>query len=107
MRDEELDYTVEEYDRHRVVSLNGKLVLYNVEQFREEFLKLLEQDRKAVHFNLKDLAFIDSSGMGLLITLNRKMQAAEREIIIRNPQEAIRKIFQVSGLDKVFQIKND
>ena len=106
MKDEELDYSVEERSDHRPLHLKGKLVLHNVEQFRDEFIKLIEQDRKNIHFNIKNLSFIDSSGMGLLITLNRKMQAGGRELVIVQPSEAIQKILHIAGLDKVFRVQN-
>ncbi|MCR9142787.1 MAG: STAS domain-containing protein [bacterium] len=106
MKDEELDYSVEERSDHRILILKGKLVLHNVEQFRDEFLKIVEQDRKNIHFNIKGLSFIDSSGMGLLITLNRKLQAGQRELVIVQPGEAIQKILHIAGLDKVFNVQS-
>ena len=66
MKDEDLDFTTEERARHKVVKLKGKLILHNVEQFRKEFFELLDQDAKAVLFDLEDLKFVDSSGIGLL-----------------------------------------
>ncbi len=106
MKDEELDYSVEERSDHRILNLKGKLVLHNVEQFRDEFIKIVEQDRKNIHFNIKGLSFIDSSGMGLLITLNRKLQAGGRELVIVQPGEAIQKILHIAGLDKVFNVQS-
>lgn len=106
MKDEELDYSVEERSGHRILNLKGKLVLHNVEQFRDEFIKIVEQDRKNIHFNIKGLSFIDSSGMGLLITLNRKLQAGGRELVIVQPGEAIQKILHIAGLDKVFNVQS-
>ncbi len=106
MQDEELEYSIEERTDHRTLNLKGKLVLHNVEQFRDEFLRIVEQDRKNIHFNVEGLSFIDSSGMGLLITLHRKLQAGDREMKLVRPSEGIQKILQIAGLNRVFNVEN-
>jgi stage II sporulation protein AA (anti-sigma F factor antagonist) len=51
-----------------------------------------------VIFNLKDLTFMDSTGIGMLIGRYKKLKKSMISVFIENPSFAVEKILQVSGL---------
>lgn len=104
MKDEQLDYSVEERSAHRIVSLKGKLVLYNVDQVRTDFFRLIDEDQKDLVLNMQELEFVDSSGVGLLIQMHRRMEAGKRKVRLANVSELLFKVLKVAGLDKIFDI---
>lgn len=51
-----------------------------------------------VIFNFKDLTFMDSTGIGMLIGRYKKLKKSMISVFIENPSFAVEKILQVSGL---------
>ena len=52
------------------------------------------------------LAYMDSSGVGLLLQLHKKLEAAGRSMSFINVNEEVMHIFKVAGLDKILQISS-
>lgn len=51
-----------------------------------------------VVFNLKELTFMDSTGIGMLIGRYKKLKKSSISVYIENPSFSVEKILQVSGL---------
>lgn len=54
-----------------------------------------------VVFNLKDLSFMDSTGIGMLIGRYKKLKKIGISVYIENPSVATEKIIEVAGLYKI------
>ena len=55
--------------------------------------------------DLGDLAFIDSSGLSVLVAAHKRLRGRDGSFVIANPSMATRRIFSISGLDKVLAIR--
>lgn len=99
-----MEIEVEEKEGFNVVTPVGELDVYTVPLFRKVVLKL-EGDRKHdLILDMTRITFIDSSGLGSLIEIYQKMNAAQGEIayVVDNPR--ILKILRLVDLDKVFRL---
>ena len=56
---------------------------------------------KKVVFNLSELSFMDSTGIGLFIGRYKKLKAQGISLFTQNPSQSIEKILQISGLYKI------
>lgn len=54
-----------------------------------------------VVFNLQDLSFMDSTGIGMLIGRYKKLKNQRVMVYVENPTPAIEKVLQVSGLYRI------
>ena len=54
-----------------------------------------------VVFNLQDLAFMDSTGIGMLIGRYKKLKSQNVATFIESPTAQIEKVLQVSGLYRI------
>lgn len=54
--------------------------------------------------DLSKVRYINSSGIGLLITLVTKFRAKEGEIVLINPSDQVKKLINITKLDAIFQI---
>ena len=99
-----MEIEVEEKEGYRIVSPVGELDIYTVPLFRKVVLKLEGDRRHDLILDLTRVTFIDSSGLGSLIEIFQKVQAAEGEIayVVDNPR--ILKIFRLVDLDRVFPV---
>ena len=68
--------------------------------------KEIESGEKNIVIEASNLRYVNSSGIGLLITLMTKLKNNNGELFIVNPTEHINKLFQITKLNSVFNIKD-
>jgi anti-sigma B factor antagonist len=57
--------------------------------------------------DMADVAFIDSSGLSVLVDAFQRGQAAGTQVLLRAPGRSVSLLLGISGLDKVLRIVND
>jgi len=60
-------------------------------------LKRLVDGTTDVILDLKDLTYISSSGLHILLQLQKIMNNGKRKFVIKNMGEAVRSIFEMTG----------
>ena len=66
--------------------------------------KLLDGENQHFVLELSNLSYLDSFGLGQLICIRASIQAAGGSLKLLRPQRHIRKLFQITKLDTVFDI---
>ncbi|MBM3299327.1 MAG: STAS domain-containing protein [Deltaproteobacteria bacterium] len=74
---------------------------------KEEVKKLAEQSRIKLIIDLTKTRFIDSSGCGALVASLRALLNNNGDMKIANPSPQARTLFQLTRLDRVFEIFDD
>jgi anti-sigma B factor antagonist len=92
---------VEGDEASAVIRLAGEFDLYNVEELARAVDQL--EAAHAVVVDLSEVTFIDSTVLGCLVRLNRRMPRSGG-LVIYGPSDAVRRAFAVSGLDRYFAI---
>jgi anti-sigma B factor antagonist len=75
----------------------------NARTFRDAVEKLFKPGAKLV-FDLSNLEFIDSTGVGSLVSSLRQAQGAASEIRLCSAKEAVGAVFELVRLNRVFKI---
>lgn len=83
----------------------GEIDIYTAPEFKEELLKTINEIDSDIIIDGEGLSYIDSTGLGVLISGLKKMKEKEKNIIIENIKPNINKLFTITGLNKVFIIK--
>jgi anti-sigma B factor antagonist len=71
----------------------------------EEVKSVLENINNSVKVDMSELDFISSSGIGIMVMTYQRLKSKGENIYLINLNENIKKVFRVSLLDKVFDIK--
>jgi anti-sigma B factor antagonist len=103
-----LNYTVTDEASFSTVQLVGDLNMFSAPDLRTNLVRKLEAGVKRYIFDLSDLAFVDSSGIGILVSfvsMAKKSQGGQVVLCGLNPQ--IRNIFEVTRLMSVFNVVED
>ena len=80
----------------------------NIQELGLELFRLIEHDnRKSILLNFSDVEFLSSAALGKLITLDRKVKASKGRLKMSNIRPEIFEVFQITKLNKVFDIRND
>jgi anti-sigma B factor antagonist len=73
-------------------------------------VEILEVVSDAVNMNvfsvvvdLEKVRYVNSSGLGVLITLLTKVRNKQGELVVVNPSEQVKKLFQITKLNDVFK----
>ncbi len=74
--------------------------------FRESVTPLIEHERKVI-FDLTDIGFIDSSGLGIFISCMRKLQGRGGDLKMCGMSSTVRMVFELVRMHKVVDICND
>ena len=83
-----------------VVTLTGEIDISNVDSMRAKIDPIVDQAPERVVFDLSGLAFMDSSGIALLL----HVAAKARSVHLRDPSTIVRRIIEVTGLSDVLHI---
>jgi len=87
-----------------VLSLSGRLDAESVSEFKKAIAPFLNGEAPQLVFDLKGLEFIDSTGLGVLITLLRKLESKGGSMTLRRLSAEVVSILEITRLNKLFTI---
>ena len=98
INDEQIDA-----DTH-VIELGGEIDLYTAPEFKERMVQVIEDGKKQVIVDLSKATFIDSTTLGVLVGGVKRLRPAGGSLALVCSDQNITKIFEITGLDRVFPI---
>ncbi len=96
--DEEIDAETQ------VIELGGEIDLYTAPEFKERMVALIEDGKKRIVVDLSSATFIDSTTLGVLVGGVKRLRPAGGSLALVCTDQNITKIFEITGLDRVFPI---
>ena len=82
--------------------LDGELDHHSTKSMREEIDESIERVKpKELTLDFKDVTFMDSSGIGLVMGRYRAMQLIDGRLNVKNASIHIRKVMRLAGLDRL------
>ncbi len=82
------------------VNLIGDLDIDSTELIEEELIPALEE-YKTINLIFTEVPFVDSSGMGLLLTLVQTLQEKEIGVSISNVRKEVMEVFEILQLPEI------
>jgi len=79
----------------------------NAGAFRDEIRAALKPETTMVDVDLSQTGFVDSSGLGALIALQKTMTARKGAVRIINPRPNVMQILELTRLHRVFEIAKE
>jgi len=103
----ELDIRTKQDGDVCTITLDGEVDVYTAPRVKEQLVSLIQGGCRNVIVDLDNVGFIDSSGLGVLVSALRRARERDGAVRIVCTRENILKIFRITGLDKVFPIFSD
>ena len=101
-----LNLDIEYGNQYVIVRFNGEIDISNAAELKETLYNEVDKNRdKDVKLDFTDLNYIDSTGLGILVGILKRVKDANKEIYIFNIKNNVKKLFVITGLDKVFKIE--
>ena len=104
MLDLDLKIALEEKDDTMVLRLDGEVDVYTAPKLKSRLIDLVDQGKFKIVVDLEKVAFMDSSGLGVLVGGLKRVRSHDGSISLICSQENILKIFRITGLVKIFPI---
>lgn len=90
-----------------LIEVEGQLIVGNRQELKQQVLEQLEDgDRKFV-IDFAETGYIDSSGLGVLVSLSKKIREQGGELRLSSLNEDLRTLFELTKLDTLFRIADD
>jgi anti-sigma B factor antagonist len=105
MADTQLSIEVRDQAGWTVFDVAGELDLYTAAKLKERLRALSDQGRSRIVVNLERVEFMDSTALGVLIGARKRARESDGEIALAAPTEPVRKVLSITGLDRVFPIR--
>jgi anti-sigma B factor antagonist len=87
--------------------VKGFLDAHSFEEFDAALNELFERSIYKVLVDLTDLEYVSSAGAGVLIAALSEAKEHSGELVLLNPRESVREVFDLLGLTQLFRMTGD
>ena len=98
----ELALTARTEGDFEVIEVGGEIDVYTAPRLRESIVTAVDAGHTRLTIDVRKVDFLDSTGLGVLVGALKRVRADGGSLDIVCTQERILKIFEITGLDKVF-----
>lgn len=100
----DLGLDVSEHNGHTVLAVKGEVDVYTAPRLRERLVELVTEGKRKIVVDLEGVDFLDSTGLGVLVGGLKRLRSNDGEMSLVSTQSRILKVFEITGLTKVFSI---
>lgn len=100
MKNEPFQVVMEETQEQFVLYVSGELDLSVVPQMRAALVPVMNRTDKALILNLKQLKYIDSTGIGIIVSLLKLRDELKAPFFVREIPSAIQRLFDLTGISR-------
>jgi anti-sigma B factor antagonist len=87
-----------------LIATEGEIDLYVAPIWRSSISAIIDDGARDLVLDFSELEFLDATGLGAMVAILKRLRTLEGSVVLVIPTERIYKIFQVTGLDKVFRL---
>jgi anti-sigma B factor antagonist len=99
-----MELTAEKVGNVAVVQVHGEYLDASVaDEFRRDMTPLIEADPRMV-LDLSQLQFLDSAGLGALLSCLRRLSAEDGDLKLCGLTKPVRSVFEISRMHRIFEI---
>ena len=99
-----MDITKHEKSNVSILELDGRLDLVSGAELKEAIKSIFSQKKKSVHINLEKIEFINSSGLGSLVSIMKETRLNKGRLTLSNMESYVKEIFDITQLSHIFEI---
>jgi anti-sigma B factor antagonist len=103
----DLGIDVSDRDGVCVVTVDGEVDVYTSPGLKSRLAELIDDGCEKLIVDLGGVGFMDSSGLGALVSGLRRVKEKEGAMAVVGLREPIHKVFRITGFDKAFPVFDD
>lgn len=94
-----------EADQFWNVKLIGDVDIQSSQELKNDLNTMLDVSENDIKIDCESLSYIDSTGLGVLIGVLKRVKGTSNDITIYNTQNNINRLLSLTGLDKIFIVE--
>ncbi len=103
-----MNLKLEKINGSQVLSIQEERIdAHNSADLKASLLQLIEQGDSSIIVQLEQVRFIDSSGLGALLSGHKQAVAKSGRLMLANIQQPVLAMFEITRLNRVFEIYSD
>lgn len=103
-----MNLNLEKISDFSVLTINEERIdAHNSGELKEYLLQMIERGENHIIVQLEHVRFIDSSGLGALLSGNKYIIAKSGKFALSNIQQQVMSMFELTRLNRVFEIYTD
>lgn len=87
------------------IAISGEIDISTAAEFKTRLYELIGDGKRDIELICDKLTYIDSTGLGILVGALKRVKNHQNNVYIYNLRDNIRKLFRITGLDKVFVLE--
>lgn len=87
-----------------VIEVDGEIDAHTAPALKEAVARSIDQGERRIVVDLQRVSFMDSSGLGVLVSALKRIEGRGGELRIATASRPIRRVMEITGLDKVLQL---
>lgn len=87
-----------------IVEMDGQLVVTNRQEFKQAVGDEMERGARLVVIDFTNSAYIDSSGLGALVSLGKRLRELGGDLRLAGLNDDLRTLFELTRLDTLFPL---
>ncbi|MBN2158769.1 MAG: STAS domain-containing protein [Spirochaetes bacterium] len=92
---------------HRIVMLKGDMDYMSIREVKDTILRMIGEGAKSIILDLAQVDFMDSAGMGMLVSVNKEMIRNGGTTGLINVSEEIFNLLKLATVDTIIRIYNN
>ncbi len=96
--------TVTDSRGDNVLCVQGEIDVHTAPGLRRELVALTDEGARSIVVDGRDLEFIDSSGLRVIVEASTRFQERGGSLSLRNLRPSVRRVFEISALDRLLPI---
>lgn len=89
-----------------IISIRGRFDFIVHREFKKYYLEMLgKAEICEIEINLREVNFIDSAALGMLMLLKKRAHAVNKSVLLSHPSGSVSNLLEVANFDKIFTIK--
>jgi len=101
-----MKYKIEQNDDVTILHLTGRLLSRDRSEFDHIIAELNKTSNKTINIELKKLSYLDSIGLGLLVTIRDEAAESGKITKLSNPGGDVAELLKLACFDRLFEISN-
>jgi anti-sigma B factor antagonist len=99
-----MNIRVTEHKDFLTLSIDGRLDISTATELKNEVVARLSSGFRMIILNMAQVDFINSSGLGTLVSILKDVRAAEGRLVLSNLASYVHEIFEITQLIEIFEI---
>ncbi|MCM3570987.1 anti-sigma factor antagonist [Neobacillus mesonae] len=90
-----------------LVHVAGEIDVYTAPRLKEELVPLVGGENKKLTVSLKDVSYMDSTGLGLFIGLFKQLKQNDGELKLIDLSDRLKRLFEITGISNIIHISTE